>query len=394
MGAETARDFEALESQARILMGAFSGAGFQPVAPAIIQPAAVYLDVIGEALRSRTYVFTDPEGEELCLRPDLTVPTCRLHLEREANGTGLGHYCYNGAAFRFQPTGATAAHPREFRQAGIESIGETDREKAEAETLALIVDALKQAGMRDYKLRFGDLGLFRSVLSSADMPKRWRHRLMHHFWRPDAFRAELMRLCKSPADKTSVVPSALISDLEDAEPEEAVGVVAKYLDDNGIEVVGARTVSEISENLQTIIADATAEPLSEKTASLLEGYIGVAAPARAAGARLKDLSRDQGIDISEALDAYQRRLQLLSDVGVNATSADFSAEFGRTLEYYSGFVFEISVPELGVQSPVAGGGRYDGLLRMCGASEDTPALGAAIHTERLLSVVRNGSAQS
>ena len=82
MTAETARKFEALEAQAQALMGVFIKGGYEAVAPAMIQPAGVYLDVIGEALRARTYVFTDPDGDELCLRPDLTVPACRLSLER------------------------------------------------------------------------------------------------------------------------------------------------------------------------------------------------------------------------------------------------------------------------------------------------------------------------
>lgn len=124
------------------------------------------------------------------------------------------------------------------------------------------------------------------------------------------------------------------------------------------------------------------------TANLIEGYIGVNAPARAAGARVKDLMRDTGVDISPALESYHKRLQLLADLGVDVTRAEFSAEFGRSLEYYTGFVFEILVPDLGKRSPVAGGGRYDGLMRMCGAPADVAAVGGAIHTERLLKAVR------
>ncbi len=75
-------NFEALEAQARTLLAVFIAAGYEAVAPDIIQPAGVFLDVVGEALRGRTYVFTDLNGEELCLRPDLTVPTCRLYLQR------------------------------------------------------------------------------------------------------------------------------------------------------------------------------------------------------------------------------------------------------------------------------------------------------------------------
>ncbi len=389
MVAETARAFEALEAQAQTLLSTFVAAGHEAVAPAVLQPADVYLDVIGEALRARSYVFTDPDGDEYCLRPDLTVPICRLHLERHPEGSKQGDYCYNGSAFRFQPRGADAAHPREFRQCGIESIGVVDREKSDAQTLARILNALDAAGLKDWKLRIGDLGLFRALLDAIDMPERWRERLRHRFWRPVAFREELENLTQS-ADhaNTSGLPDELLKSLDPAKPEEAAKQTAEYLDSNNIDMIGVRTLEEISLHLARMAADIRAERLPEATANLIEGYIGVKAPARAAGARVKDLMRDTGVDISPALDRYHKRLQHLSEMGVDITRAEFSAEFGRSLEYYTGFVFEVLVPDLGQTSPVAGGGRYDGLMKMCGAPENVPAVGAAIHTERLLTAVR------
>lgn len=388
MVAETAREFEALEAQAQTLLAAFVGAGHEAVAPAVMQPADVYLDVIGEALRARSYVFIDPDGDEFCLRPDLTVPICRLHLERHPEGTERAKYCYNGSAFRFQPRGVDATHPREFRQCGIESIGGGDREKADAHTLALILEGLDQAGLKDWKLRIGDLGLFRDLLSAIDMPERWRERLRHQFWRPQAFREELERLTTLPTAQALGMPSELLEVLDPDREEDAARKVAQYLDDNGIALIGVRTLEEISGNLARIAADQRAERLPKETADLIENYIGVKAPARAAAARVKDLIRDAGVDISPALDRYHKRLQLLSGFGVDVTRAEFSAEFGRSLEYYTGFVFEVQVPELGEKSPVAGGGRYDGLMKMCGAPGNVPAVGGAIHTERLLKAVR------
>ena len=67
------------------------------------------------------------------------------------------------------------------------------------------------------------------------------------------------------------------------------------------------------------------------------------------------------------------------------------AEFGRNLEYYTGFVFEVIAPELGEHSPLAGGGRYDGLLADVGAPSAVAAVGSCIHTERLLAVLGGGS---
>ena len=194
MAAEAAQKFEALQAQAQRLMTVFARAGYEPVAPAVIQPAGLFLDVVGESLRARTYVFTDPDGEELCLRPDLTVPTCRLHLARFPKGDVPARYCYSGSAFRYQPAGADSAHPREFRQAGIESFAAADREQDDAVVVATIADALRDAGLARLQLRIGDLGLLNALLDALPMPARWRRRLKHQFWRPEAFRAELARL--------------------------------------------------------------------------------------------------------------------------------------------------------------------------------------------------------
>jgi len=80
-------------------------------------------------------------------------------------------------------------------------------------------------------------------------------------------------------------------------------------------------------------------------------------------------------------------MALLSVGGVDIEEADFSAEFGRNFEYYTGFVFEVMSPKLGPKSPLAGGGRYDTMLNTAGAGKDVPAVGAAIYTERVLLAV-------
>src|SRR6478735_1341295 len=147
MSAESARKFDALEAQAVTLLDVFKRHGYEQVAPSIIQPADIFLDQIGEAIRGRTFVFTDLSGEELCLRPDLTVPVSRLYLERHPGADAPARYCYNGPAFRFQPRGAKGTHPREFRQAGIECFGVADRDSADAEVVLLVADAVKSAGL-------------------------------------------------------------------------------------------------------------------------------------------------------------------------------------------------------------------------------------------------------
>lgn len=387
MVAETAKAFAALERQAQVLISAFIGAGHEAVAPAMIQPAHYFLDVIGETLRARTYVFSDPDGNELCLRPDLTVPACLLHLERDATARTPAKYCYNGTAFRFQPQGGDATHPREFRQAGIENFGDDAREGADAETVALILQALRAAGLQNWQLRIGDLGLFRALLASLDMPERWRQLLIHRFWRPDVFRSELKRLVEGTGQTLDAERRGFVSSLNLDDTEAAQAQVGDYLDAQGIDVAGTRTLSEITESLTWIAADLKAPPLAADSAALIETYAGIKLGATDAPERLRAISDQAGKPMQAAVETFAERLALLRAAGVPAGQAEFSANFGRNLEYYTGFVFEVVLPQLGAASPVAGGGRYDSLLKAVGAPRNVPAVGAAIHTERLLAAI-------
>jgi histidyl-tRNA synthetase len=58
----------------------------------------------------------------------------------------------------------------------------------------------------------------------------------------------------------------------------------------------------------------------------------------------------------------------------------------RGLDYYTRTAFEIQTGALGAQSAVAGGGRYDGLVKALGGP-DQPAIGFAIGFDRLAEIV-------
>ncbi len=78
------------------------------------------------------------------------------------------------------------------------------------------------------------------------------------------------------------------------------------------------------------------------------------------------------------LDEFEATWDLLEASGV---SERVTVDFGtmRSFDYYTGIVFEVLAPGLGL--PVGGGGRYDGVLGEFGAS--APAAGFAIGIERL-----------
>ena len=389
------QSFQALEAQAQVMMSLLTAANYEVVAPAVIQPADVFLDVVGETLRARTYVFSDPDGTELCLRPDITVPVARLHLARlgqlpptAGSQPAPARYCYNGPAFRYQPSGANEAHPREFRQAGLELLGAAEREAADAEVVTLTLRALEAAGLTGYSLRMGDIAIVASLLTALPIPERWRRRLMDRFWRPDAFRAELKRLSTDPGEACRRLDADLRAAIR---PDDRAGTeraIAAHAGVRGLELSGARTFRDIADRLIEVVEDASLPKLPKLVTRTIGDLLAIEVPASEATARIDTLVRAAGLDLSGVLRSAELRLQLIAKAGLDTAAMTFEADFGRTIEYYSGFVFEVHGPALSLTSPVAGGGRYDRLMRVIGAGRDVPAVGSAIHTERVLRSVQ------
>ena len=363
---------EALAKQNAAIMAVLERAGFLQIAPDIIQPADIFLDRSGEDIRARTFVFNDPDGNELCLRPDLTVPACRYHLShavpREAK------YCYLGPAFRFPDE---ALSPQEFTQAGVEWFGGNNAIEEEARVLKLAISALEAAGLTKLKVTIGDLGLFSGLLNDMAMPARWRRRLHHQFWRPQAFRALLDTFSQSMVAKRSSISSTI----DALVTRKAVDVVQDIIAGAGFPLVTERTTEDIAERLAEKLADRSEQRLAEEMVGAIESYLQISGASTDVVSQLHPVGG--GSDFKSAISSFEKRNAALEELGLNPRRFQFSAHFGRDLEYYTGFVFQIEATVGNHTVAVAGGGRYDDLLSDLGAATPTPAVGCAIHTERL-----------
>ena len=71
----------------------------------------------------------------------------------------------------------------------------------------------------------------------------------------------------------------------------------------------------------------------------------------------------------------------------NAITYEIDSNLVRGLDYYSQTAFEFTSSEIGAQSAIAGGGRYDRLVEFLGGRA-TPGIGFAIGIERLLELVK------
>ena len=367
---------DALDVQADAILGVFAARGYKRADSSVLQPAHIFLERAGEEIRRRTFVLTDPAGQELCLRPDLTIPVCRAHLA--SKGAYPARLCYNGPVFRHQP--AEPERPTQFYQAGVELLGLEDRAAAETEILTLTIEALRAAGLAHFEVKVGDLGLFSAFVDALDIPPQWRGRLKRHFWRSGYFEALLKRL----SDKTASDAQRLLAHLGTLSEKEARPAFEGLMDLLSARPQGARTREEIIDRLIEQAADASALRLDSGIAAFVENLLAIKGDARSAIMQIQSLAKKAGVSLSVPLEAMTKRLETLKTLGIADGQISFAARFGRNMEYYTGFVFELWSSDAEGAVQIAGGGRYDTLLEQLGASRAIPAVGFVIRTERVL----------
>ena len=364
----------ALETQTASLLAEFQAYGAERIEPAIVQPAGAFLDRMGEELRARIYVFAGPDGTELCLRPDLTIPAAQTYLARVPNGDRPLKLCYAGPIFRHDP--ALPQSSGQSFQAGVENFNAADSAAADIETLLLTHKSLVRTGLKHSEVTLGDVGLFASLLDALALPPYWRVKLRRHVWNP-ARLAELLAHLTSPAG----TGNEFLARIGSLAPVDARAALEAALAQDGIKPIGFRTLDEITGRLLERAAEASTSRLPQSTAALITSFAAVSVPATQAIDTLHRLTQAAGISIDRAIDALKKRFELLSKSGFDPAKAIFASRFGRNMEYYTGFVFEFRPAP--ATPPIAGGGRYDNLLTALGAAKPTPAIGLAIFGDRL-----------
>jgi len=151
------------------------------------------------------------------------------------------------------------------------------------------------------------------------------------------------------------------------------------------------------EKLQEGVQSAVMQLMDRKQYEEAFKLVGDAGASKKCLSILRDLVGLKGVDVFDILNKIEQRvagyresveaaknfgeiLRLVSDSGCKIEMT-VDAGFARGLEYYSGMIFEVYVPELDIA--LGGGGRYDGLIELFGG-EPTPAVGVAHGIDRIM----------
>ncbi|MEM2463910.1 MAG: histidine--tRNA ligase [Candidatus Bathyarchaeia archaeon] len=193
----------------------------------------------------------------------------------------------------------------------------SNKPEADAEILLLTNRLMKSVGLKNHKFKIGHVSVLRSILSREGLTEEIQNQVMQ-------------RMDKKLHDEA-----------------------LRMVQDAGASEKGIQTIKKLV-NLR-----------GEDISKVLEDMTNTVK------------------DYAEAVEAVKNLGEILSLVAKSGEKLGIivDAGFARGLEYYTGMIFEVYVPELDIA--LAGGGRYNKLVELFGG-EPTPAVGVAHGIDRIM----------
>ena len=373
---------------------------YAPINPPILESPLPFLNRSGEDIRRHMYIFPDPGGSEVCLRPELTIPVCRAYLRQlQATGNAVGksaeqeaRLSYFGPAFSYE-----SAHNRRYRQfyqAGAEFIGAQARKSADAEILAAALDALEAAGLKETRVEIGDVEIRNAFIDQLPVTERSKTRIRRIALRnqKELRTGDALATQGTAGSDTRNDFGELASMLASVEPGKAELLIREVFALADVRHVGGRTPEEIIERLISRTSP-QAEPVSAELMQGVLDLLNIRAKPETAFKQIREHFRKFRIgSIDRVLERCEKRLRYINAYRQRPLELQFNVGLRRGLEYYTGFLFEIYAKNFAEIGHVCGGGRYDNLLDGLGASTSIPAVGFGIGLDRLLPALQKAQA--
>ncbi len=361
-GAAEIRSTEAMMAKIREV---FERYGFDPVET----PMFEYTDALGKFLpdqdRPNEGVFSlqDEDDQWMSLRYDLTAPLAR-HVAQNINNIHMPYRTYRaGWVFRNEKPGP--GRFRQFMQFDADTVG-APGPQADAEMCMMMADTMEALGIKrgDYVVRVNNRKVLDGVMEAIGVGAHdQKLAVLRAMDKLDKFGVEGVRLLLGEGRKDESGDFTKGAGLSN----EQIDAVAKFCR---------------PDNFQTSDYDGTLQKDPLKTIGFFRGLFE------------SEIYQD-GLD----------ELEVIARLAVSAGYGPIQNFSGRVhidpsvvrgLEYYTGAVYECELTfpvtnekgEEVVFGSVAGGGRYDGLVKRF-TGQDVPATGFSIGVSRLMTALKN-----
>ena len=131
-------------------------------------PSFEYFDIFskdrGSVPDREMFKFFDRDNNTLVLRPDMTPAVARCVAKYFMDDPMPLRLCYLERTFK--NNSSYQGRLKERAETGAELIGD-DSEDADAEMIAMVIDSLKAAGLKEFQVELGQVAFYRSLLEEA-----------------------------------------------------------------------------------------------------------------------------------------------------------------------------------------------------------------------------------
>lgn len=314
----------------------FQTFGFSPVET----PALEYLDVLlgagGEETNKELFRLESPEGEPIALRFDLTVPFARLLAQYPEQIKAPFRRYAMGPVWRADKPGP--GRFRQFTQVDIDAAG-APTVAVDGEIIAVMCAVMDALNVPEYLVLINNRKLIDALLEDCGITDGARQK-------------HVLRVI----DKLGKVGVGNVRlELGDGR-----------IDDSGDPIPGVGLSTEAIERILAYVA-IQADTRAGVIAAM-KGALSDSALAREGLAEMEELA--------EALDA----------LGVSDAHSRFDPSLARGLDYYTGPVFEMILPQAREFGTVMGGGRYNQLVERF-MKQPIPCTGMSVGLDRLLAAL-------
>jgi ATP phosphoribosyltransferase regulatory subunit len=148
--------------------------GYEDIETPIFEFFDIFKKERGSVGTQEMYKFFDRYNNTLVLRPDMTPSIARCVAKYDMDETGPLRFSYLGPTFinRASYQGRLS----EVTQTGVELIGD-DSSDADAEMIAMVIDALKASGLREFQVELGQVEFYRGLVEEAGLDEETQEEL-------------------------------------------------------------------------------------------------------------------------------------------------------------------------------------------------------------------------
>ncbi|HNR31013.1 MAG TPA: histidine--tRNA ligase [Candidatus Hydrogenedentes bacterium] len=320
----------------RVIESVFERYGYAPLET----PALEYLDALlgtgGEGTNKELFRLESPENEPIALRFDLTVPFARLLAQYPDRLKPPFRRYAIGPVWRADKPGV--GRFRQFVQCDIDVAG-APTVAADGEIVAVMADVMRALGVTRFVALINNRKVIDALLDGCGVTEE---SVQKHVLRV------IDKLGKVGADNVRL--------------ELGPG----RIDESGDPIAGVK--------------------LDDATIDRILGFIAIKGDTRAAIVAALEQALPESKAAREAVAEMRELAEALEALEVDEAHARFDPSLARGLDYYTGPIFEMTLPDAPQFGSVMGGGRYDGLVARF-MDRPIPCTGMSVGVDRLVAAL-------